>query len=78
MTGLPFGQVPVRIFGHDDAVVYNDTDGQGDAGEGHDVRGKAKGIEQNKADGDGDGNLDDDAEGAAPVKQEQDDDDGDG
>src|SRR5579863_4637284 len=76
MTGLPLGQVPIRIFRHDNAVVYDDADGQGDAGEGHDIGRQAEGVEQNETDSNGDRDLDDDAHGAAPVEQKQNDDEG--
>ena len=60
------------VLGHDDARIHQDADGDGDAGEGHDVRRDAELVHQDEGDEDGGRQRQGDDEDAAEVEQEQD------
>jgi hypothetical protein len=60
------------IFRHHDARVHQHADGDGDAGERHDVRGDAEPVHQDERNQDGGGQRQRDDEDAAEVEQEQD------
>ena len=62
----------VRIFSHDDPIVDDHGNRQGNAGQRHDVGRDPKCIQQNKAGCNGDRDLYDYTRSASPVKQKND------
>ncbi len=63
------------VFDDNDGVVDDETNGRGEAAEGHEVEALADGPERKDGDGDGDGDDETRDEGGAPATQEEEEDD---
>ena len=66
---LPLLELLVGIFHHDDGGVHHGADGDGNAGEAHDIGGDAQIIHADEGHENGDGQRDDDHQGAGQVKK---------
>jgi hypothetical protein len=64
--------MPDDILCDDDGRIHQHADGDGDAGEGHDVAGDAELLHQQERDQDGDGQRQRDDEDAAEVPEKND------
>ena len=69
---LPFLQLLVGVLHHDDRGVDHGADGDGNAGEAHDVRGDPHVVHEDEAHDDGDGQREDDHQRARQVEEEDD------
>jgi hypothetical protein len=66
-----FGHVGMDVFDFDGGFIDEHADGEGEAAEGHDIQGLAKGPEADDRSEQRDGDGGDDDETAAPVAQEE-------
>ncbi len=69
---LPVFELFVGVLDHDDRGVHHGADGDGDAGEAHDVRADPQIVHADKGDEDGDRQRQDHDQGARQMEQEDD------